>query len=50
MEEPYPDVDDIGSFNKYIGVTFKLDDEANSGGKIANSKFRATDTNGSAIG
>ena len=43
MEEPLPDVDNIGNFDKYIGVTVKLDDEANSGGNIVTSKRRAND-------
>ena len=49
-EETHPDIDEIGSFNKYIGVTVKLDNETNSGGNIATVKRRATDANGSAIG
>ena len=49
MEEPRPEVDDIGIFNKYIVVTVKMDDENNSGGNIGTVKRRATDTNGFAI-
>ena len=50
MEEPLPDVDDIGIFDKYIGVTVKLDDGTNSGGNITTMKRRATDANGFLIG
>ena len=50
MEEPHPDVDDIGIFDKYIGVTVKLDVGANSCGNIATMKRRATDAKGFAIG
>ena len=49
-EEPCPDVGDIGIFNKYIGVTVKIDDENNSGGNIINVKRCDTDSNGFAIG
>ena len=45
MEEPIPDIDDIGRFVKYIGVTVKLDDGTNSGGKIATVKRRSTNAN-----
>ena len=49
MEDPHPDVDDIGSFDKYISVTVKLDNETNSGGNIATVKCRATHENGFTI-
>ena len=49
MEKTRLDVDYIGSFNKYIAVTVKMDDENNSGGNIGTVKRRATDTNGFAI-
>ena len=49
-EEPCPDVGDIGIFNKYIGVTVKIDDENNSGGNIATMKWCATDINGFVFG
>ena len=49
MEEPLTDVDYIGIFDKYIGVTVKLDDETNSGGNIATVKLHATNANGFAI-
>ena len=49
-EEPHPDVDDIGSFDKYISVTVKLDNENYGGGNIANQKCCATHENGLAIG
>ena len=49
MEEPCSDVDGIGIFDKYIGVTIKLDDETNSCGNIATVKRRSIDSNGSAI-
>ena len=49
MEKTRLDVDYIGSFNKYIVVTVKMDDENNSGGNIGTVKRRATDTNGFAI-
>ena len=38
MEEPRPDGDNIGSFNKYISKTVKLNDETNSGNNIATLK------------
>ena len=50
MEKPRPDIDDIGSFNKYIGVTVKLDNETNSGGITDTLKRRATDAKRFAIG
>ena len=50
IKEPRLDVDDIGSSEKYIGVTVKLDNGTNSGGNIANVKRRATDENGFSIG
>ena len=50
MEEPHPNVDNIGSFNKHIGVTVKINDENNSGVNIDTVKRRATDANGFAIG
>ena len=43
MEEPHPDVYDIGIFDKYIGVTVKLGDGTNSCGNIDTMKRRATD-------
>ena len=45
IEEPPPDVDSIGSFDKYIVVMIKLDDKTNSGGNIATVKRRGTDEN-----
>ena len=50
MEEPCPDVDDIGNFDKYISVTVKLDDGTNSGGNIATVKRCATNANRFEIG
>ena len=50
MEEPHPDVDDIEIFDRYIGVTVKLDNETNSGGNIATVKRRTTDASEFAIG
>ena len=50
IKEPRLDVDDIGSSEKYIGVTVKLDNGTNSGGNISNVKRRATDENGFSIG
>ena len=49
MEDPHPDVDDIGSFDKYISVTVKLDNEINSGGNIATVKCCATHEKGFTI-
>ena len=49
-EKARPDVDDIGSFDKYIGVTVKLDNGTNSNGNIATVKRRATDANVFSIG
>ena len=46
MEEPRPEVDDIGIFNKYIVVTVKLDDETNRGGNIATMIRCVTGANG----
>ena len=34
IEEPCQDIDEIGSFDKYIVVTVKLGDVINSGGSI----------------
>ena len=50
MEEPYPEVDDIGRFDIYIGVTVKLYNETNSGGNIVTVKWSAINSNRSAIG
>ena len=50
MGEPHPDVDDIGSFDNYIVVTVKLEDETNSVVNIATVKQSATDANGFTIG
>ena len=50
MEEPRPDADVIESFDKYIVVMVKLDNETNSVFNIATLKRHATDTNGFAIG
>ena len=49
MEEPHREVDDIVSFNKYISVVVKLENESNSGGNNSIVKRRATDTNRYAI-
>ena len=49
MEEPRPEVDDIRRFDKYIGVTAKLDVGPNSCGNIATLKQRATNANGFVI-
>ena len=49
MEEPHPDVDDIGIFDKCIGVTVKLGYGTNSGGNIATVKRCATNANGFVI-
>ena len=50
MEEPHREFDDIGSFNKYISVVVKLENETNNGGNISTVKRRATDKNIYAIG
>ena len=50
VEESHQEIDDIGSFNKYISVVVKLENETNSGGNISTVKRRATDSNGYAIG
>ena len=50
MEHPSPYIDDITSFDKYISVTVKLDNENIIGGNIATLKWRATDANGFTIG
>ena len=50
MKEPRPDVYDIVSFNKYIGVTAKLDDDTNGGGNIATVKQHTTYSNVFSIG
>ena len=50
MEEPRPDVNYIGSFDKYIGVKVKLDDGTNSSGNISTVKQRSTNANVFAIG
>ena len=50
IKEPRPDIDDIGSFDKYICVTVKLDDGINSGVNIATVKRNSTDANGFTIG
>ena len=49
MEELCPDVDVIGIFNKYIGVTVKLDNKTNSGNNIATVKWYTTNSNGLVI-
>ena len=45
MEDPHPDVDDIGSFDKYISVVVKLENETNSGVNISTVTRCATDAN-----
>ena len=50
IQYPLPVIDDIGSFDKYISVVVKLENETNSGGNISTVKRRATDSNGYAIG
>ena len=50
MEEPHPDIDNIGSLDKYPSVMVKLEYETNSGGNIDTVKLRAADENGFAIG
>ena len=49
MEEPRPDVNYIGSFDKYIGVTVKLEDVTKIAGSIATMKWHAPDENGFSI-
>ena len=49
MEQPHQDLDDIGSFNKYISVVVKLENETNSGSNVYNVKRRDTDENGYTI-
>ena len=49
-ETDRPEDDDIGSFDKYIGVTVKLDNVTNSCGNIATLKCHATNANGFEIG
>ena len=50
MEEPCPNIDNIGSFDEYIGVMVKLDDKTNNVDIIATVKWRVTDANGFGIG
>ena len=45
MKELRSYFDDIGSSNKYIGVTLKMDDETNSVSNIATVKWRDTYAN-----
>ena len=50
LEEPRPDIDDIGSFDNYISVMVKMEYETNSDGNIDTVKKNATDANRFAIG
>ena len=50
LEEPRPDIDDIGSFDNYISVMVKMEYETNSDGNIDTVKQNATDANRFAIG
>ena len=50
IEEPHLDIDNIGSFDKYIGATFKTNNKNNRGGNIATVKRRVIDVDGSTIG
>ena len=49
VDEPRPDIDYIGGFDKYIGMTVKMEDETRFGGSIATMKRYATYENKFAV-